>query len=141
MGLTDYIRNKPTTGAKEKDKQQAQNGSQLPLQPQLGTLSGHSSGIVSTVSSTFVDDIKHEVMVNYLFQQQAAMMWGDPRNRNSHHDASGASGPEEGVLLRKSKGCYLGCPSELARGTLADVCTALNVQVRGCRALLWCDRS
>jgi hypothetical protein len=94
---------------------------------------------VSTASSTFTDDIKNELMVKYLFQQREAMMWGDSKERNSHHGISGVSGLEEGVLLKKSKGGYLGCPSELARGTLADVCTALNIQVWGCHTLLSCD--
>jgi len=138
MGLTDYFRNKAGSKAAAtaaKEKKEAPDPVQLPP-PQLGMPSGNSSGIVSTVSSTFVDDIKHEVMVNFLFQQQATMMWGNPMDRNSYYTAASVSSSEEGVLLRKTKGYYLACPPELARGTLAEACTALNVQVFEPRELL-----
>ena len=70
-------------------------------------------------SSSFMDDIKHEVMVNYLFQQQCARLWvGD------------GSGEVEGVLLRKFRGNYLACPPALSQSVFAMACAALNVQVR-----------
>lgn len=67
-------------------------------------------------------------MVNYLFQQQSAMMWGNPAERSSYYGAP-YTGVEEGVLLRKSKGNYMACPPELAQGEFAKACTALNVHV------------
>lgn len=69
-------------------------------------------------SSVFLDDIKHEVMVNYLYQQQCAHLW-----------VSDGSGDVEGVLLRKSKGTYMACPPALADSLIASACSALNVQV------------
>jgi hypothetical protein len=72
----------------------------------------------STGSSGFLDDIKHEVMVNYLYQQQCSQLWvGD------------SSGEIEGVLLRKSRGQYMACPPQLGQSPFAIACTALNVQV------------
>jgi len=69
-------------------------------------------------SSLMLEDIRHEVMVNYLFQQQCSNLWvGD------------GSGETEGVLLRKSRGQYMACPPELSISKLANSCAALNVHV------------
>ncbi|KAI0838134.1 glycosyl transferase family group 2-domain-containing protein [Hypoxylon sp. FL0890] len=79
------------------------------------SVSGRS--VRSANSSVFVDDIKHEVMVNYLYQQQCAHLW-----------VSDGSGDVEGVLLRKSKGSYMACPPALLNSSFARACSALNVQ-------------
>ncbi|RDW92339.1 hypothetical protein BP5796_01733 [Coleophoma crateriformis] len=71
----------------------------------------------STQSSAFLDDIKHEVMVNYLYQQQCSHLW-----------VSDGSGEIEGVLLRKSKNTYMACPPQLGTSAFASACAALNVQ-------------
>jgi hypothetical protein len=69
--------------------------------------------------SSFLEDIKHEVMVNYLYQQQCSHLWvGD------------GSGESEGVLLRKGRNHYLACPPQLANSALAIACAELHVQVR-----------
>lgn len=84
--------------------------------PRFG--SSRASIAPSTRSSTFVDEIKHEVMVNYLFQQQCSHLWvGDN------------SGELEGVLLRKSRNNYMACPPQLATSQFATACAALNCQV------------
>lgn len=70
----------------------------------------------AALRSTMMEDIRHEVMVNYLFQQQAAAMW-----------VGSGDGHSEGVLVRKSKGQYLTCPSNLIRSTLAAGVMALNL--------------
>jgi hypothetical protein len=69
-------------------------------------------------SSLFLDDIRYEVMVNYLYQQQCSHLW-----------ISDGSGEIEGVLLRKSRGDYMACPSQLSNSPFALACAALNVQV------------
>lgn len=74
--------------------------------------------ITSGGSSLFLDDIKHEVMVNYLYQQQCAHLW-----------VSDGSGEVEGVLLRKSRGSYMACPPRLAESAFAMACATLNVPV------------
>lgn len=82
--------------------------------------SSRASIAPSTRSSTYVDEIKHEVMVNYLHQQQCSHLW-----------VSDNSGELEGVLLRKSRNNYLACPPQLAVSPFAAACAALNCQVRG----------
>ena len=67
-----------------------------------------------------IEDIRHEVMVNYMYQQQCAHLW-----------VSDESGNIEGVLLRKSKNTYMACPPQLGTSAFAAACAALNVQVRG----------
>jgi hypothetical protein len=125
MGLKDYFRNRSSQKDAGKNEEKT-----TAVPPALNTpMSGNTSGVISSNSSGFIDDIKHEVMVNYLFQQQNAMMWGNPADRNSYFGAPASGGTEEGVLLRKSRGNYMACPPELARGEFARACTALNVQV------------
>ena len=65
-----------------------------------------------------VDEIKHEVMVNFLHQQQCGNMW-----------VADGSGMLEGVLLKKYRGEYLACPPDLINSEFAMACQALNVQV------------
>lgn len=87
-----------------------------PPQSRFGS-SRNSISNRSTQSSTFLDDIKHEVMVNYLYQQQCSHLW-----------VSDGSGEIEGVLLRKSKNTYMACPPQLGSSPFAAACAALNVQ-------------
>ncbi|KAJ6788861.1 hypothetical protein PWT90_10371 [Aphanocladium album] len=79
------------------------------------TRSGHSTP--SNQSSYMLDEIKHEVMVNYLYQQQCSQLW-----------VSDGSGEIEGVLLRKARGHYMACPPQLVNSPFAQACCALNVQ-------------
>ena len=65
-----------------------------------------------------LDEIKHEVMVNYLYQQQCGRLW-----------VSDGSGEVEGVLLRKRRGEYMACPPGLQYSSFGQACAALNVQV------------
>jgi hypothetical protein len=80
------------------------------------SISGRS--VRSAGSSMMLDDIRHEVMVNYLYQQQCSHLW-----------VSDGSGEVEGVLLRKSRGHYMACPPHLGSSPFALACAALNVQV------------
>ena len=79
---------------------------------------------VRSAQSSCLDDIKHEVMVNYLYQQQCSRLW-----------VSDGSGEMEGVLLRKARNQYLACPPALVDSVFAMVCAQLNVPVR-CPATL-----
>ncbi|CAK7275583.1 hypothetical protein SEPCBS57363_006776, partial [Sporothrix epigloea] len=67
-------------------------------------------------SSLFLDEIKHEVMVSYLYQQQCSRLW-----------VADGSGEVEGVLLRKTRGQYMACPPGLADSGLALACAFLNL--------------
>jgi len=76
------------------------------------------AGSTRSLQSSMMEDIKHEVMVNYLFQQQCSALWvGD------------GSGQLEGVMLRKAKGFYMSCPPQLVDSPFGLACAALNVQV------------
>lgn len=66
--------------------------------------------------TSYMEVIRHEVIANYLFQQQCAVMWiGD------------GSGEAEGVLIRKSRASYLACPPELIQSSFAQGVIALNL--------------
>jgi hypothetical protein len=69
--------------------------------------------------SSRLDGIKHEVMVNYIYQQQCSRLW-----------VSDGCGEIEGVLLRKARNHYLACPPALIDSEFAMVCAYLNVQVQ-----------
>ncbi|PNS14858.1 hypothetical protein CAC42_2087 [Sphaceloma murrayae] len=67
-------------------------------------------------NENILDELKHEIMVNYLFQQQCARLW-----------IADGTGEVEGVMLKKSRGNYLACPPALADSMFADSCVELNV--------------
>ncbi|KAK4892725.1 hypothetical protein LTR27_008824 [Elasticomyces elasticus] len=124
MGIGSYF--------KKADKKDAPNAApemveQLQLDEKIprpyahnGVSSSRSSIAPSTRShsrpSSMMDEIKHEVLVNYLFQQQCTAMWiGD------------GSGEAEGVMLRKTKANYLACPPDLLHSPFAAGVMALNL--------------
>jgi len=128
MGLTKYFKNKKTTAAPaaaaEIVNEKTQGG---PYGQEMGMsaagtprnfASSRASIAPSTRSLTMVDEIKHEVMVNYLHQQQCGHMW-----------VADGSGQLEGVVLKKYRGEYLACPPELVHSEFGMACQALNVQV------------
>ncbi|KAF2237821.1 putative glycosyltransferase family 2 protein [Viridothelium virens] len=141
MGLFDYfttrgvkeIANAGTSGSQSPSAEQMKNSM---IQPPHATEPGSHDGTprsgtsgpwdkrVSRASMTpslrshsFMDDIKHEVMVNYLHQQQCARMW--------MVDGSRAN---QGVLVRKTRGIYMACPPQLRESDLASAAAALNLQ-------------
>jgi hypothetical protein len=73
---------------------------------------------MQSAQSSCLNEIKHEVMVNYLYQQQCSRLW-----------VSDGSGEVEGVLLRKARNQYLACPPALTGSVFAMACAELNVQV------------
>ena len=128
MGLGSYFKaKKPAPPAavvmaeKPASSSSPHNSFNMELQPPQSRFGSSRNSISnrSTQSSTFLDDIKHEVMVNYLYQQQCSHLW-----------VSDGSGEIEGVLLRKSKNTYMACPPQLGNSAFASSCAALNVQVR-----------
>ncbi|EXJ79453.1 hypothetical protein A1O3_08955 [Capronia epimyces CBS 606.96] len=86
-----------------------------PTQSSAASISGRST---RSAQSSFIEEIKHEIMVNHLYQQQCSHLW-----------VSDGCGQCEGVLVRKSRGHYLACPQELLDSHFAQVCAQLNVQV------------
>lgn len=125
MGLGSYFKAKkpelpPPVEVSEKPASESPHANyNMELQPPNSRFGSSRNSISnrSTQSSTFLDDIKHEVMVNYLYQQQCSHLW-----------VSDGSGEIEGVLLRKSKNTYMACPPQLGSSAFAAACAALNVQ-------------
>lgn len=133
MGIGNYFRPKKATAAStahdeahqmsEKASGPSAGGSTTPARPRpisSRPASIRSSYAASTHShgSAYLDSIKHEIMVNYLFQQQCANLW-----------IVDSSGAREGVVLRKSRDNYLACPPALAESSFAKACAELNVMV------------
>lgn len=66
-----------------------------------------------------IDEIKHQVVINHLYQQQCGSLW----IRDVVQDI-------EGVMIRKRKGEYLYKPPGLEGSSFADAMAMLNVQVK-----------
>jgi hypothetical protein len=64
------------------------------------------------------DAVKHQVMINYLYQQQGNNGW---RSSNEYQP--------QGIVLRLSKDNYLSHPPQFAESALVDALRHLNVQV------------
>ncbi|KAK5169409.1 uncharacterized protein LTR77_005384 [Saxophila tyrrhenica] len=84
--------------------------------PYSRPMSRQSMSSQKSQRSSMMDEIRHEVMVNYLFQQQCATMWIE--------DMTGA---REGVILRKERAQYLACPPALLQSTFARGVMAHNL--------------
>lgn len=65
-----------------------------------------------------ITEIKCDVMVNWLYQQQLERMWTN-------------GGVGEGVVLKKSRDAYVACPKDVSqiRNNLYDSVQKLNVRV------------
>lgn len=65
-----------------------------------------------------MSDLKCEVMVSWLHQQQLERLWYEGTD-------------EEGIVLKKSKGIYACCPEAVGRGEMEfhKATEALNVKV------------
>ncbi|KAI9819367.1 MAG: hypothetical protein M1826_001164 [Phylliscum demangeonii] len=128
MGVGSYFK----SGAKPKPKPAAaapvlpNTVSAMPMDllspPQTG-YDRHSSGSnlslrSNTSTDSHLEEIKHKVMVNFLYQQQCSRMW-----------IGSQAGRLEGALVRKSRNSYLACPPDLARSAFHEACLTLNVQV------------
>jgi hypothetical protein len=128
MGIGGYFKAKkpdapsssPAPVEMEKSSISPVGSDNMELQPPHSRFGSSRNSISarSTQSSQFMDDIKHEVMVNYLYQQQCSRLW-----------VSDGSGEAEGVLLRKARNQYMACPPQLGSTALAAACAAMNVQV------------
>ena len=131
MGLKDYFKNKPkgqnqpeaTSAPEQRATPALTSGSEMQALSALHFGSSRNSVSARSMMSTrshHLDDIKHEVMANFLYQQQCSQMW-----------ISDQSGQLEGVVLRKSRGTYITCPSDLIRSEFHRACVTLNLHVGG----------
>ena len=132
MGFMNYLKPKKgadSTAASESEKT-AQNTGAAPSNNPSGPPTGWNTPRASRPGSIYpagdfrnshIDDIidmKCDVMVNYLHQQQLELMWT-------------AGGMDEGVVLKKSRDRFVSCPPEMEHnpGELFDAIRELNVRV------------
>jgi hypothetical protein len=123
MGLGSYFKAKKPEPKVEQEMTTTFEKSPAPMPPRMDlTLPPNafesSRNSIMSAESGWMDDIRHEVMVNYLYQQQCSHMW-----------VSDGSSEMEGVLLRKSRNTYMACPQELGNSQFAAACASMNVQV------------
>ncbi|KAF1929383.1 uncharacterized protein M421DRAFT_60758 [Didymella exigua CBS 183.55] len=97
--------------------------------PSIGPLSGTTTARTSrrnsftsmhsvTSHGGIMEEIKHEAMVNFLFQQQCKKLW-----ISNNEDGI------EGVLVRKSRGNYAACPPSLVESALGYYASLINLPV------------
>lgn len=95
----------------------AKNGSQQSLQ-NVSRPTSRSGSRANTEDDRLVDEIKHQVVLNHLFQHSCSSLWIRDVTRNL-----------EGVMVRKRRNEYLYKPPALADSAFAQAMMALNVQV------------
>jgi hypothetical protein len=133
MGYGDWLKKKAnarlsTTSAQELGqvtppsnpfRDSSQTSRSLSSRPQSrGSPSSLSFNQAQASRRQTLDVVKHQVMVNYLYQQQGNNGW-----RSNDESLS------QGILLRLSKDNYLTHPPQLAESALAQALKNLNVQV------------
>lgn len=136
MGLLSYV--KPSK-AEKKGKKEVHGKMEMSEKPQeVATPAAGSStsgtatpGTWSRPASLYpagdfrnsqheeINEIKCDVMVNWLYQQQMERLWT-------------AGGVDEGVVLKKSRGAYTCCPADITEEPygLFKAVETLNVRVR-----------
>jgi hypothetical protein len=122
MGLLNYLvpaknGSAPTVNLNEKGPAVEAN----PLQHlHIGSANSlaNSSRVTLDDGQRSVDDIKHQVILNYLWQKQRGLMW-----------ITDTSGQLEGVMIRKNKHEYLCRPPALGCSQFVRSMSLLNVQV------------
>jgi hypothetical protein len=72
----------------------------------------------ATQEERLVDEIKHQVVLNHLYQHQCSSLW-----------IRDVSQQIEGVMVRKKRNDYLFKPPGLAESAFAQAMMMLNVQV------------
>jgi hypothetical protein len=134
MGYADFLKRK-SNRTSQATTTSVQEMGQVKLPSPPSNAFGHSSGTSTTSVSRpqssslssnqarasrrqTLDVVKHQVMINYLYQQQGNNGW-----RSSNE------GQSQGIFLRLSKDNYLTHPLQLAQSALAEALKNLNVQV------------
>lgn len=123
MGLKNYFKASKKEDTKatleaEKPQNDPDHGAPTPGSMPYGSYSYGTSraSLQSSAKSNFMNELKQEVQVNYLFQQQCTARWiGD------------GAGEKEGVLVRKAREHYLSCPPDLVDSVFGHAVTALNL--------------
>lgn len=87
-----------------------------PYTPPSG-LTSRAESITST-DSRGVEQIKHQVILNFLWQKQRGLGW-----------TLDTTGAREGVMIRKTRSEYIYRPAALGNSAFAAAMSMLNVQV------------
>ncbi|KAH6719302.1 glycosyl transferase family group 2-domain-containing protein [Leptodontidium sp. MPI-SDFR-AT-0119] len=91
-------------------------GKLAPPQSDIGSISPAPSSRAAQ-EDRLVDEIKHQVVVNHLFQHQCSSLW-----------IRDVAEQQEGVMVRKRRNDYIFKPPGLAKSSFAQAMTMLNVQ-------------
>ena len=110
---TQHTLNLPRSGSPLADSDSSRPASRLSINDDEEVKS------IRSTRSRYLVDIRYEVMINHLFQQQCGAMW---INHNSPAQC-------EGIMLRKARGEYLACPPQIMASTFAAGCKELNLHV------------
>jgi hypothetical protein len=97
-------------------------GRLAPADPEVYSLSSPSTRPSSSRAADeerLVDEIKHQVVLNHLYQHQCSSLWIRDYNDNL-----------EGTMVRRKRNDYLYKPPALQTSSFAQAMAALNVQVR-----------
>jgi hypothetical protein len=118
MGFMNYFKITPKLANKTAENEKTPS-LEAHAPPSIA-LSSRPASSRSTVPSgqRHVDDIKHQVMLNRLCQQQRSQLW-----------IQDLSGQTEGVMLRKDRNSYMFSPPSLSNSAFAHAMKLLNVQV------------
>lgn len=117
MGLLSYFKTSTKVAAETREKQSIE-------------VTNNNSGVLVNSATTSilndkfdnaqrVDDIRHQVILNYLWQKQQGLMW-----------VTDVTGILEGVMVRKNRTEYICKPSLLSESEFGKAMATLNVQVR-----------
>jgi len=119
MGLMNYFWiSKPVAKKVETEKSPTDVVYGEPVKPIRHESATPSARSVAISESQLADDIRHQVLLNHLHQQQRSLLW--------IRDSSGAV---EGVMIRKGRDNYMYSPPTLSTSIFAQAMKVLNVQV------------
>jgi hypothetical protein len=120
MGLMNYFRiSKPVEKPIETEKPQTVDEVYgLPSKSNRLSSAAPSSRSFALSEAQLADDIRHQVLLNHLYQQQRSLLW-----------IRDTSGTVEGVMIRKGRSDYMYSPPQLATSPFAQAMKVLNVQV------------
>jgi hypothetical protein len=120
MGLMNYFKvSKPAEKPVETEKPQIVDDVYgTPPKSARASSAAPSSRSFALSEAQLADDIRHQVLLNHLYQQQRSLLW-----------IQDTSGTVEGVMIRKGRSDYMYNPPKLSTSPFAQAMKILNVQV------------
>jgi hypothetical protein len=124
MGLTDYFKPAKKSARSAGNDAEKNPGSLMVTLPPPVYLQASAASSRLTLEEDLRDNIKHQVILNFLAQKQQGHIW--------IQDNCGIS---EGVMVRKNRQEYICRPPAMANSPLSRAMALLNVQVRSTRPM------